>query len=167
MSTYNIQQLMQLRRHASAIEQALQTQKAASAQGYAAQQAALNAGREDQLRQAYVSQQQALAQLPGQLLRRGLNGGFAESSLRQLNRDYDNQRADIHERWLQEYNKLLAKKAAADAKAAEKAAKAASGRKSGIVKTDAADTVQEETTRKKPAGPGLNSSLVGHTSLVR
>lgn len=167
MSTYNIQQLVQLRRRASAIEQALQAQKAASAQSYAAQQAALDAEREDQLRQAYVGQQQALAQLPEQLLHRGLNGGFAESSLRQLNRDYDNQRADIRERWLQEYSRLLAKKAAADAKAAEKAAKSAAGRKPGKANADTADAAQEQAARRKPAGPGLNSSLVGHTSLVR
>lgn len=166
MNTYNIQQLAQLRRRASAIERALQTQKAAQAQNFAAQQAALEAGREDQLRQAYVSQQQALVQLPEQLMRLGLNGGFAESSRKQLNRNYGSQRADIHERWLQEYNKLLAKKAAADAKAAERAAKEASNRKPAA-KTDTAGTAQETAARKKPAGPGLNSSLVGHTSLVR
>ena len=122
MSKYTAQDLEALRRQAQEIEKVLAAQQAAREQAYAAQQSALQTQREDALRQAYISQQQMLNQLPEQLAAVGINGGAAESSLIRLNRAYGSQRADIGKQYAQAYRELQAQKAAFDADAAEQAA---------------------------------------------
>lgn len=122
MSNYTAQDLETLRRQARQIEQVLAARQAAAEKNHADRQAALAARREQELREAYISQQQALAQLPDQLKRAGISGGPAESSLVQLNRGYGSRRADIGSRYAQEYGELLQQKAAEDAQIAEAAA---------------------------------------------
>ncbi len=122
MSSYSAQDLETLRRQAQEIEKVLAAQQAAQEEIYRRQQAALEANREDALRQAYISQQQALAQLPDYLAQNGINGGLAESSMVQLGRAYGNQRSDIQAQYDQELNSLLSQKAATDADFAARAA---------------------------------------------
>ncbi len=92
---YTAKDLETLRLQAQQIQQLLEARRAADLQQYTQQQAALDADKETALRQAYISQQQALAQLPGQLKKAGVNGGAAESSLVRLARAYGNRRSDI------------------------------------------------------------------------
>ncbi len=122
MSSYSAQDLETLRRQAQEIEKVLAAQQAAQEEIYRRQQVALEANREDALRQAYISQQQALTQLPDYLAQNGINGGLAESSMVQLGRAYGNQRSDIQAQYDQELNSLLSQKAATDADFAARAA---------------------------------------------
>ncbi len=122
MSSYSAQDFETLRRQAQEIEKVLAAQQAAQEEIYRRQQAALEANREDALRQAYISQQQALAQLPDYLAQNGINGGLAESSMVQLGRAYGNQRSDIQAQYDQDLNSLLSQKAATDADFAARAA---------------------------------------------
>lgn len=122
MSKYTAQDLETLRKQAQEVEKVLAAQQRAREQAYAAQQAALQTQREEALRQAYISQQQALAQLPGQLAQAGISGGPAESSIVQMNRAYGRQRADIYGGYAQGYGDLLVQKANDDADAAAQAA---------------------------------------------
>lgn len=122
MSNYTAKDLDTLRRQAQEIEKVLAAQQAARQQSYAARQTALAAQRESDLRQAYISRQQALAQLPAQLAQAGINGGLAESSFVQLNRGYGSRRADINSQYAQGYMDLQNTIAAEDAQAAAQAA---------------------------------------------
>ncbi len=122
MSNYTAKDLDTLRRQAQEIEKVLAAQQAARQQSYAARQTALASQRESDLRQAYISRQQALAQLPAQLAQAGINGGLAESSFVQLNRGYGSRRADINSQYAQGYMELQNRIAAEDAQAAAEAA---------------------------------------------
>lgn len=122
MSNYTAQDLETLRKQAQEIEKVLAAQQTAREQAYAAQQTALQDQREEALRQAYISQQQSLLQLPEQLAGAGINGGAAESSLVRLNRAYGSQRADINSQYARAYGELQTQRAASAADAAAQAA---------------------------------------------
>ena len=175
MSNYNAQQLETLRRRAREVEAVRAARKASAAQSFAARQTALDEDREQQLRDAYISQQQALTQLPDRLARMGINGGLAESSLLQLNRDYGNRRANINSTYAKYSRELMAEKAEAEAKAAQQAAAAAAAaavaaaRQTTGQPSSQTGSQNKEEDKKKPTRPGNgpgNTSLVGHTSLI-
>ena len=86
MSSFTAKDLETLRRQAQEVEQLLRARRTAVQTAYRQRQTELAADRENALRQAYVTQQQALRQLPGQLAANGINGGLAESSLVQIGR---------------------------------------------------------------------------------
>ena len=106
MSSYTAQDLEALRRQAEEIEKVLNAPQAAQEESYRQQQAALETQRENALRQAYITQQQTLAQLPQYMANNGINGGLAESSMVQLGRAYGNQRSDIQSQYDQNLQSL-------------------------------------------------------------
>lgn len=163
MSKYTAQDLDTLRRQAQEIEKVLAAEKNAKEREYTAQQAALEQQREKELRQAYVRQQQALAQLPEQLAAAGINGGAAESSLVRLNRAYGSQRADIDREYGQAYRELLAQQAADAADAAEKAAQNRidyMGAESALqAKLAKLQTVQQTEARQTPQPKTVNGAV--------
>lgn len=122
MSKYTAKDLETLRKQAQEIEKVLAAQNKAREDAYTAQQTALQQERESALRQAYIGQQQALAQLPEQLATAGINGGAAESSLVRLNRAYGSKRADIGGQYAKASGELQVQQAAAAADAAAQAA---------------------------------------------
>lgn len=122
MSSYTAQDLETLRRQAQEIDKVLAARQAAEEESYRQQQAALEAQRENALRQAYITQQQTLAQLPEYMAAGGINGGLAESSLVQLGRAYGNQRSDIQSQYDQGLQNLQLQQSNAAAEAAARRA---------------------------------------------
>ena len=110
MSNYTAKDLETLRLQAQKIGEALRVRQEAQEQRYRQQLAAADEQREKALRQAYVSQQQALRQLPAQLAGMGIGGGAAESSVVQLRRQYGSQRSAIRADWADAYRSLLQQK---------------------------------------------------------
>lgn len=159
MSSFTAKDLETLRRQAQEVEQLLRARRTAVQTAYRQRQTELAADRENALRQAYVTQQQALCQLPGQLAANGINGGLAESSLVQLARAYGNRRSDIAAQYEKSADQLRRQQAADDAGLEEDAARsrmeylgAYSALQAQLAKQQAPQTGTVTASRRRAAG---------------